>query len=152
MKPGSSPGVSSIMKPLVLVVAFAFAFALAGCGGKQPTPAGNGSGDPPGVVTDTRTELERRRDVGCEKLEPRLVQCAVDDAKAELDAGRMSKKDYDLNTAPEIRAQLGKKWMEECQVQMSSRQVRVLEVCFESETQCGPLVGCLAHLNAAPAK
>jgi hypothetical protein len=34
---------------------------------------------------------------------------------------------------------------------MSSRQVRVLEVCDKEEQQCGPLVSCLGHLNE-PAK
>lgn len=141
MKPDSSVRVFVTMKRLLLI-------ALVACGGKQPAPAGgNGSGEPPGVVTDTRTELEKRRDAACEKLRPRLVQCAVDDAKAELEAGRMTKKDFDLNTAPEVRTKLGEKWIEACRVEMSSRQVRVLEVCDREEQQCGPLLSCLGHLN-----
>ncbi|HLL20596.1 MAG TPA: hypothetical protein VK427_00615, partial [Kofleriaceae bacterium] len=71
---------------------------VAACGGKSPPPSSTGPGDPPGVVSDTRTELEKRRDAGCEKLEPRIVQCAVEDAQAELAAGRISKKDFDANT------------------------------------------------------
>jgi hypothetical protein len=35
---------------------------------------------------------------------------------------------------------------------MSSRQVRVLEVCFKEEQECGPLMSCLDHLKAQPAK
>jgi hypothetical protein len=31
---------------------------------------------------------------------------------------------------------------------MSSRQVRVLEVCFKQETECGPLTECLKNLEA----
>jgi hypothetical protein len=36
---------------------------------------------------------------------------------------------------------------------MSSRQVRVLEVCFREETECAPLEACLANLSpeAGPA-
>ncbi len=145
MKPASRVRVLGLMKSFVLVV------ALVACGGKQPAPqsggSGSGSGEPVGVVKDTRTEIERRRDTGCETLRPKLVQCAVDDAKAELDAGRMSKKDFDANTAPEVTTKLGEKWMEACRVPMSSRQVRVLEVCFQEEKQCGPLLSCLEHLN-----
>ena len=29
----------------------------------------------------------------------------------------------------------------------SSRQVRVLEVCFRAESQCIPLLACLEHLK-----
>lgn len=123
---------------------------LAACGGSKPKQdplTGSGSGDPPGVVADTRSELEKRRDAGCEKLRPRLVQCAADDAKAELDAGRITKQQFDQDTTAEVKAKLGSEWMKACQVEMSSRQVRVLEVCDREESQCGPLTSCLAHLN-----
>ena len=30
---------------------------------------------------------------------------------------------------------------------MSSRQVRVLEVCVREEAVCGPFLSCLDHLN-----
>ncbi|MBA3502067.1 MAG: hypothetical protein M4D80_04735 [Myxococcota bacterium] len=121
---------------------------LVACGGSKPAPTtGSGSAEPPGPVTDTRSELEKRRDVGCNKLKPRLVACAVEDAKASLESGKITKKQFDLDTAPEVRAKLGDKWMESCRVEMSSRQVRVLEVCDREEQQCGPLVSCLGHLN-----
>ena len=143
MKPAMDVRVSVGMRSLVLV-------ALVACGGQQTPPTGSGSGsnaEPVGVVQDTRTPIEKRRDGACEKLRPRLVQCAVDDAQADLDAGKIDKKQYDLDTAPEIRAKLGEKWMKECRVEMSSRQVRVLEVCDREESQCGPLLDCLEHLN-----
>ena len=140
MKPVPHVRVSVGMKSLVLVLFVA-------CGGtSQPTTTPQND-DPPGVVADTRTELEKRRDAGCEQLEPKLVQCAVDDARAELEAGRMSNKDFEANTAPEVKAKLGSEWMKSCRVEMSSRQVRVLEVCFKEEQQCGPLLACLEHLN-----
>ena len=124
-------------------------FALGACGGSKPKPdePTPGSGEPPGVVTDTRTPIAKRRDAACEKLRPRLVQCAVEDAKANLDAGKIKKDQFDKDTAPAIREKLGDKWMEGCQVEMSSRQVRVLEVCEREEPQCGPLLSCLEHLN-----
>ena len=133
------------MRSLLLIL------VVVACGGKQQTQSGSGSGsgsgEPVGVVKDTRSEIEKRRDVGCEKLRPKLVACAVEDAKASLDSGKITKKQFDLDTAPQVQAKLGEKWMESCQVQMSSRQVRVLEVCEKEETQCGPLLTCLEHLN-----
>src|SRR5688572_14139886 len=99
---------------------------LAACGGsKTPPPANGGSGDPPGVVADTRTELEKRRDAGCEKLRPRLVQCAIDDAKAALEAGKITKQQFDQDTSTSVREKLGDEWLKACEVPMSSRQVRV---------------------------
>jgi hypothetical protein len=122
---------------------------LAACGGSKPkAPATGGSGDPPGVVADTRNELEKRRDAGCEKLRPRLVQCATDDAKASLDAGKITKQQFDQDTSATVREKLGTEWIAACEVPMSSRQVRVLEVCDREESQCGPLTECLANLNA----
>lgn len=126
----------------LLVIALA-----AACGGSQPKPMPP-TDDPPGVVADTRSELEKRRDAGCEKLRPRLVQCAVDDAKAELDAGRITQRQFEQDTTKDVLAKLGEEWLKACQVEMSSRQVRVLEVCDREESQCGPLTACLAHLNA----
>ena len=130
-----------------------FAFVLvviaAACGGKQKTGggSGSGSGDPVGVVADTRTELEKRRDAACDELAPRMTQCALDDAKADLAAGKVSKADFDRDTAPNILAENTKRGKEKCKVQLSSRQVRVLEVCNKEEKECGPWMDCLGHLN-----
>lgn len=143
MKPGMRVRVCVGMRSLVFIVLIA-------CGGKQTPSSDTTTGsndDPPGVVQDTRSAIEKRRDAGCEKLRPRLVQCAVDDARANLEAGKIDKKQFDADTAPAIQKKLGEKWMESCRVQMSSRQVRVLEVCDHEESQCGPLLDCLEHLN-----
>ena len=143
MKPARRVRVLSTMKSLALVL-------LVACGGSKPpaTTTGSGSGEPPGVVTDTRTEIEKRRDAACETLKPRLVQCAVEDAQAELASGKITKQQFEQDTKPEVKAKLGSEWMKECRVEMSSRQVRVLEVCDKEEQQCGPLLSCLGHLNA----
>jgi hypothetical protein len=129
----------------VLVIAL-----VAACGGK-PAPSGPGSGSQTtGVVKDTRTEIERRRDAACESLAGKLFQCGVEDSDAELAAGRISKKEHDLAVDGESKKAFHKKWMEECRVEMSSRQVRVLEVCYREETTCGPLLDCLGHLQDRP--
>jgi len=122
--------------------------AVLACGGKQSPPPTNGSSeDPPGVVADTRTPIEKRRDTACEALGPKLVQCAVEDAKRDLANGKITQKQFDTDTAPKWQDALKAKWLSKCKVAMSSRQVRVLEVCYREETACAPLVDCLGHLQ-----
>ena len=80
MKPDPRVRVLVTMRSLVFLT-------LVACGGtkpKQEPMSGSGSAEP--VVVDARPELVKRRDGACEKLRPRLVQCAVDDTKAEFDA------------------------------------------------------------------
>ena len=125
---------------------------IAACGGKQtPQPSND---EPAGVVTDTRSEFEKRLDRACDALGPRLTQCAVDDAKAQLDSGTISQQEYAEITKPEVKAALRKDWDDRCYRpdKMSSRQLRVLEVCFAEETECAPLLDCLANLTASPSK
>jgi hypothetical protein len=131
------------------IVALAFVCASA-CGGKSPPPPpppGAGSADPVGVVQDTRTPLAKRRDAACEALGPKLTQCAVDDVRAKHAAGKITQQQLDQDTKPEIQSALTADWTKQCRVEMSSRQVRVLEVCFREETACGPLQDCLLNLQ-----
>lgn len=128
----------------------ALGFALAACGGRQQPqpPPQNGSDDPPGVVRDTRTEIERRRDAACEKLGPKLAQCAVEDSREMLAAGKITRQQHEEATKPEVQRGLAEDWRKKCrQGYMSSRQVRVLEVCYREETQCAPLEACLRNLE-----
>lgn len=137
-------GVLAGMKSLVLIV------AIAACGGKQSLGGGGGSGsaEHPGVVADTRTPFQKRLDVACDALGPRLTQCAVDDSKTELAAGRITKNQFDELTSAQMRAALDKDWETKCnKADRSSRQVRVLEVCHAEETECEPLLDCLENLN-----
>ncbi len=132
-----------MMKNLVFVL------AIAACGNKGQTQVSNaGSGDPPGPVRDTRTELEQRRDTACETLGPRITDCAVADAKVALGAGQIKQKDFDEITKPEIKAKNSKDFIDKCAgTEFSSRQVRVLEVCQSQETECEPMLSCLDNLN-----
>jgi hypothetical protein len=137
------------MRSLVLIG------VLAACGGKQQTTGGGtgtGSDEHPGVVADTRTPFEKRLAAACDALGPRLTQCAVDDSKAELAAGRITQSQYADLTSPPMRAALDKDWETKCyRTDRSSRQVRVLEVCHAEETACEPLLDCLENLNKQPA-
>jgi hypothetical protein len=127
--------------------------ALAACGGKQPTgetgPAA-GSGAP--AVADTRTPFEKRLDAACKALEPKIVDCTVADAKASLDAGKLSQAQFDDLTQPGILHKLADEWEEKCDRRdRSSRQVRVFEVCYREEHECAPLLDCLAYVDHPPA-
>lgn len=136
------------MKAFVLV-------ALIACGGKQPSAPAGGSGSGSGEtdpVKDTRNEFQKRLATACESVGKRITDCAVADAKKEVTAGRMTQKDFDLNTKPEILDKNTEEFVKKCDVPaMTSRQVRVLEVCHNEETECDPFLDCLSHLNE-PAK
>jgi hypothetical protein len=126
---------------------FALVFvALAACSGNGKGPVGptggSGSGSAPPPV-DTRSEIEKRRDSACEALEPKLFACAVEDAKAQMSPEAFAKLKPD-----ELRAPHRKDFFEKCKKpSYSSRQVRVLEVCFREEKECGPLADCLLNLD-----
>jgi hypothetical protein len=110
--------------------------AAAACGGPQ--------------ASNAKTPLEKRRDAACEAIGPKLTECAVEDARSELAAGRVTQADFDRTTAPEIRHKNTERFIGQCTAwhDISSRQVRVLEVCFKAETECGALRDCLANLQA----
>lgn len=117
---------------------------VASCGGSQkaardpdPKPA------TPAPVADTRTPYEKRRDAACEAIQPKLSQCALADAKAT-----MSPKELADLKPDELMDAHKQKWLKECKSSsMSSRQVRVLEVCNREESECAPLDGCLKNLE-----
>lgn len=135
--------------PMTLV---ALGLALAACGGTPAPPSGPGPGSAaPAGVPDARTELERRRDDACAKLGPKLVQCAIEDSRALLAAGKITPRQHEAALLPQRQRGLDEDWQAKCRKgYMSSRQVRVLEVCFREEPECAPLEACLEHLNRAP--
>jgi hypothetical protein len=138
---------SETMKVLALVL-------LVACGGSKPPPTtGSGSAEPKGVVKDTRSEIERRRDAGCESTGTRITECALADLKKAHADGKVTKKDFDAASAPAILKKNTEEWLTTCRKgATSSRQVRVLEVCFKEETECGPFLDCLTHLNDSAKK
>jgi hypothetical protein len=133
-----------MMKNLLVVL------ALAACGHKStPIQNSGGSGDGSNVApVDTRSAIEKRRDGACETLGPKITSCAVEDAKKELAAGKIKQKDFDANTAPGVLSKNTEEFIKACKkAQYSSRQVRVLEVCQQEESQCEPMLACLDNLN-----
>jgi hypothetical protein len=99
------------------------------------------------VATPVVTELARRQHTACAALGPTLTQCAVADAKATMSAQELA--DLKLEeTAPKHTSV----FIDECSAeQYSSRQIRVLEVCFREATECTALNECLANLKPAAA-
>jgi hypothetical protein len=117
-----------------------FAIALAACGNKN-----KGGGDTvPDDPEPTPTELERRQGAACEALGPRLTDCAIADARATMTPEQLAELDVE-KTAPVHTREM----IKQCKDQtMSSRQVRVYEVCMREETECDALTACLE--NAQP--
>ncbi|HMG55983.1 MAG TPA: hypothetical protein VK601_20940 [Kofleriaceae bacterium] len=142
------------MTPLRLAAALGTALALGSatsCGGAQrpadPEPAAAAPA-PTAAASDPRTPLERRRDAACDQLAPRITACAVEDARADLAAGKIDQRQFARDTAPEVQHKNTEQFLTACKrARYSSRQVRVLEVCPREEAQCGPLVDCLGHLG-----
>jgi hypothetical protein len=126
--------------------------ALVACGGSQTPAPNNDTPTPPPPAHDTRTPFEQRRDTACKQLAPKLTECAAQDAKADLDAGKTTQQQYSQDTAPKVLEKNTQDFVDKCTTwrDMSSRQLRVLEVCFKQETECGPLRACLDNLEAKP--
>ncbi len=124
---------------------------VAACGSSksQESTTPSGSSEPPAPMADTRTEFEKRLDAACNALGPTLTTCAVSDANEKLRAKEITQKQFDEITKPEVIAKLDDEWREKCYqpTKRSSRQIRVLEVCKQSETECAPLLDCLENMN-----
>ena len=132
------------MKRLVFVV-------LAACASKSaPAPQTPPPAAPPaGVVQDTRTDLEKRRDAACEIVGKRTAECAVKDSDALFAAGKIKKSEHDAAIDPRVVAKDAEVYADKCKAKRdySSRQIRVLEKCPEYEKECAPLFECLQNLQ-----
>jgi hypothetical protein len=145
--PGAIPA-RGLASTLSLGLSLALALGGPACGGPQRAPERTGDAPADPAPADPRTPIEHRRDAACDALGPKLTACAVADARADFAAGKIDRRQLDVDTAPEWQQKLTAKWLAECKAaRYSSRQVRVLEVCFHEETECGPLVACLDHLH-----
>jgi hypothetical protein len=146
-----------IRSPGALACAIWAASIAAACGGSQrkpdtDRPAPAAAARDVGTATTAATALDRRRDAACDQLGPKITACAVEDARADLAAGKIDQAQLARDTAPEIQRKNTEKFLEACKgASYSSRQVRVLEVCFREETRCAALLDCLGHLSDKPA-
>ncbi len=119
---------------------------VAACGSTQkPKP----DPDPvPPKPADNRSAIEKRRDVACEALGPRITACAVEDAKRDVAAGKVTQEQFDKDASPAVQRKNSSEFIKDCESHSySSRQVRVLEVCPTAETACGPMLACLDNVS-----
>jgi hypothetical protein len=150
MMPRAPRAVPASIPASIQGLALGLALGLGGpaCGSAQRAPDATGGAPADPAPADPRTPIERRRDTACDALGPKLTACAVADARADFAAGKIDRRQLETDTAPEWQQKLTTKWLADCKgARYSSRQVRVLEVCFHEETECGPLVACLDHLR-----
>lgn len=120
------------------------AWSLAACACRTSPPA-SGTAAPAG---DGKTELQRRQEAACAAVGERTTACAVADAKAKATPEELRKLELD-QTAPRNT----EKFIAECVAKpMSSRQVRVFEVCYREERECEPFFSCLEHARPQPAQ
>ena len=128
----------------MLIVAVAVSSTACGGGKHEPT-SGPDHREP---VPDPRPAIEVRRDAACEALGPRITDCSIADAKATMTAAELAKLDLE-KTAPKHTEE----FVAECKrQQLSSRQVRVYEVCVAEEHECEPLLACLDNVNPTAAE
>jgi hypothetical protein len=110
------------------------------------SPATTTTTPPP--PTDTRTPIEKRRDEGCVKVGKMSARCAVEDSNQRFAKGEITKTEHEQAIEPKIVRALADKYTSECRhIDMSSRQVRVMEVCMREETECGPWQSCIANMQ-----
>ena len=142
------------MKRLAIVLLFA------ACGGKSAGPASPGGAS--GSASDddltihpqkpgggAETEFDRRRQAACEQVGAKVAACAVEDTRN--DKAHPPTKD-ELAQLDQTAAIDKREYVKKCvDGPMSSRQVRVMEVCVQQETQCDPFLACLDNMKP-PAK
>ncbi len=109
------------------------------------TPEPVGDPPPPPMVggRPATTEIQQRQAAACEQLGPKITACAIADARATMSAEDLAKLKIE-ETAPTHT----RKFIEGClEPALSSRQVRVYEVCMREESECDALLACLEHVN-----
>jgi hypothetical protein len=123
-------------------IAVALALVLvAGCGGGTQKPAPDPDPDPVSPEPTQPSELQRRQNAACEQLGPKVTACAIDDARKNLSPAELAELDLEKTGPIHTR-----EYIKECQAEtLSSRQVRVKEVCLREETECDALDACLKH-------
>jgi hypothetical protein len=114
------------------------------CGPSKQKPDPDPDPDP-AMKPPPQTEIQRRQQAACEGVGKMATKCAVEDTKNQP-------ANVQKEADPEHTAQFNTKdYVDKCVAQyLSSRQIRVFEVCLREETECGPFFSCLD--NATPQK
>ena len=139
------------MKRLIAIALLSFS----ACGGSKPAPASAGSGSASAspndddTLTETHaandTPIHQRRNAACEQVGAKVSACAVEDTRN--DKAHPPTPD-ELKQLDQTAAIDKREYIKKCEAaEMSSRQVRVMEVCVKQETECDPFLACLDHMN-----
>jgi hypothetical protein len=116
---------------------------IAGCGGDSARSASN----PPTQALSAEQALRAAQKSECEALCPRLSECAVEDARANMSAAELAKLDLEAKARQHTN---------ECITQcsgssLSPRQVRVMRRCRkESAAVCSQYLACLDAAKRNP--
>lgn len=127
--------------------------ALSACSGKggegpsEPTPpAQEAASDRDAKRERALARLKARQQAACEQMTTILTDCAVAEARAQMSPKELAELDLE-NTAPRHR----QKMEDEClAVDMSPRQVKVIESCLATDTSCDAFVPCLDAAQKQP--
>lgn len=92
--------------------------------------------------------LKARQQAACEQMSEILTDCAVQDARKQMSPKELAELDLE-NTAPRHRAEV----QDQClAVDMSPRQVRVIESCLAKDTACTVFLPCLDAAQGKPSQ
>jgi len=110
-----------------------------GAGGESGSAAGNRAGEAPSQPGENERKLRAAQESAVEAMCERLVECAVESARANMSPEEVAKLDVE-ETAPRLR--------DECEEEtgrrsLSPRQVRVVQRCVTEAGTCDELHTCL---------
>lgn len=130
-------GSSAMHSSTSAALAVTLLLGVAACGPK------GGQGPREAPLPPGPSELERRQAAACEALGPRLTECAIADARATMTPEALAELDIEKTAPVHTR-----EFIASCTADtLSSRQVRVYEVCMREERECAPLLECLRHAS-----
>jgi hypothetical protein len=119
----------------------------AACGGASqkpdPDPSPHNAASTDTSDVDDRSPMQVRQEAACEQVGRRATKCAIEDTSKQS-ADVRAQADVENTAAINTR-----EYVKKCVAQyMSSRQIRVFEVCLREESECDPFFDCLDNANA----
>ncbi|MEZ4359219.1 MAG: hypothetical protein R3B48_03495 [Kofleriaceae bacterium] len=113
------------------------------CGGRG-APAERPAGVEP--QPEPASEFARRQRAACAATGERVTACAITGLRAASTKDELAK--LDLEKMQQVNSAA---YAEKCEADaLSSRQLRVYEVCLREERECEPFLSCLDNLTPQP--
>jgi hypothetical protein len=118
--------------------------SVAACsGGAESEPArtsgGQGGAAAPAAGPSPEEKLRAAQESAVQAMCERLVDCAVEEAKASMSPEEVAKLELD-ETGPKLRAECEEEGMQNA---LSPRQVTVIQRCVNQDGTCDDLNACL---------